>query len=120
MWVSFTLEDSTAACLRDKQPLVVAFQQLQGNANLAAVLVNCCAPAAVTAAVPVLKQHAPQGAVSVDMHLYQRGGVLSGLVGGLQSSMYVGDVAGVACMCDDSSDGSLKSGEQQRAAFWCF
>jgi homocysteine S-methyltransferase len=61
VWVSFTLEDSTAACLRDKQPLATALQQLQGHTNLAAVLVNCCAPAAVTAAVPILKQHAPQG-----------------------------------------------------------
>jgi hypothetical protein len=62
-WVSFTLEDSTAACLRDKQPLAAALQQLHGHANLAAVLVNCCAPAAVTAAIPVLKQHAPAGEV---------------------------------------------------------
>lgn len=63
-WVSFTLEDSTAACLRDKQPLTAALQQLQGHANLAAVLVNCCAPAAVTAALPVLKRHAPAGEVA--------------------------------------------------------
>jgi S-methylmethionine-dependent homocysteine/selenocysteine methylase len=59
--VSFTLEDSTAACLRDGHHLSAALQQLQGCVNLAAVLVNCCAPAAVTAALPVLKLHAPPG-----------------------------------------------------------
>lgn len=64
MWVSLSLEDSTAVCLRDKQPLAAALQQLQQahhSSNLSALLVNCCAPAAVTAAVPVLKQHAPAG-----------------------------------------------------------
>jgi hypothetical protein len=61
LWVSFTLEDSTAACLRDGQHLSDALQQLQGCINLAAVLVNCCASAAVTAALPVLRQHAPPG-----------------------------------------------------------
>jgi S-methylmethionine-dependent homocysteine/selenocysteine methylase len=61
VWVSFTLEDSTAACLRDKQPLAAAVQQLVGTSRVAALLVSCCAPAAVTAALPTLKQHAPAG-----------------------------------------------------------
>lgn len=67
MWVSFTLEDSTRCCLRSKEPLAAAVKGLLGRqgSHLAAVLVNCCAPGAVTAALPVLKQHVPPGAAQL-------------------------------------------------------
>lgn len=65
VWVSFTLEDSNAARLRDKEPLALALQQLHGASNLAAALVNCCAAAAVSAAIPVLRQHVPKGEAQV-------------------------------------------------------
>ncbi|KAF6260359.1 Homocysteine S-methyltransferase [Scenedesmus sp. NREL 46B-D3] len=61
VWVSFTLEDSTSCCLRSKESLAAAVHSISQHAHLAAVLVNCCAPGAVTAALPVLKQHAPWG-----------------------------------------------------------
>jgi S-methylmethionine-dependent homocysteine/selenocysteine methylase len=61
VWVSFTLEDSTSCCLRSSEPLAAAIQSIRQHAHLAAVLVNCCAPAAVTAALPVMKQHVPAG-----------------------------------------------------------
>lgn len=71
VWVSFTLEDSTACCLRDKQPLAAAVQQLTDRANLTAVLVNCCAPTAVAAAIPVLKQHLPSGKQATSFHCFR-------------------------------------------------
>jgi S-methylmethionine-dependent homocysteine/selenocysteine methylase len=61
VWVSFTLEDSIRCCLRSNEALATAVQSISQHAHLAAILVNCCAPDAVTAAVPVLKQHAPDG-----------------------------------------------------------
>jgi S-methylmethionine-dependent homocysteine/selenocysteine methylase len=61
VWVSFTLEDSTRCCLRSEETLAAAVQSISQHAHLAAVLVNCCAPDAVTAAIPVLKQHVPDG-----------------------------------------------------------
>jgi homocysteine S-methyltransferase len=65
VWVSFTLEDSTACRLRDKQPLAAAVQELvTQHASLDAVLVNCCAPAAVTAAMPVLKSCVAPGVLA--------------------------------------------------------
>lgn len=70
VWVSFTLEDSTSCCLRSKEPLATAIHSISQHKHLAAVLVNCCAPGAVTAALPVLKQHAPPG---VRMGCYANG-----------------------------------------------
>jgi S-methylmethionine-dependent homocysteine/selenocysteine methylase len=68
-WLSFTLEDSTAARLRSQQPLAAAVQQcVARHGNLAAVLVNCCAPAAVTAAMPLLKRALPAGDRAVVWH----------------------------------------------------
>eukprot|EP00775_Hariotina_reticulata_P011092 gene11091-biopygen12996 len=64
IWVSLTLEDSTASCLRSKEDLSDVVAQLtlhQQHPHLAALLVNCSAPAAVAAALPVLKRCAPKG-----------------------------------------------------------
>jgi len=59
LWVSFTLEDSSAAVLRSREPLAGAIRPLLTQPHLQALLVNCCAPAAVTAALPVLGKAAP-------------------------------------------------------------
>lgn len=61
-WASWTIEDrDDVALLRSGEPLqdaVVAVAELPG---LEAVLVNCCSPQAVAAALPVLKAAAPPG-----------------------------------------------------------
>jgi S-methylmethionine-dependent homocysteine/selenocysteine methylase len=58
--VSFTLEDSTAARLRSGEPLAGVAAALAGaHPHVEAVLVNCCAPAAVSAALPALRGAAP-------------------------------------------------------------
>eukprot|EP00877_Chromochloris_zofingiensis_P001387 jgi/Chrzof1/11249/Cz05g29120.t1 len=61
LWLSFTLEDSLDCCLRGKETLQEALAKMSSYAHLQAVLVNCCAPAAVTAALPVLKEHVRNG-----------------------------------------------------------
>jgi hypothetical protein len=64
VWVSFTLEDSSAGCLRSKEILTNVVRRLtlhQQQPHLSALLVNCSAPAAVAAALPALKQCAPKG-----------------------------------------------------------
>jgi S-methylmethionine-dependent homocysteine/selenocysteine methylase len=56
-WISFTLEDSERAVLRSGEPLEQAAQAVVENFpenNLEAILINCCAPAAVTAGLKVL------------------------------------------------------------------
>lgn len=59
LWVSFTLEDSTAAKLRSGEPLADAAAALASQPHLEALLVNCCAPAAASAALPALRAAAP-------------------------------------------------------------
>lgn len=54
MWVSFSLEDSLGVCLRSKELLVDAVHQVLGCGQVDAFLVNCCAPQAITAALPTL------------------------------------------------------------------
>jgi S-methylmethionine-dependent homocysteine/selenocysteine methylase len=62
LWVSLTLEDSLGACLRSGESLADAVTSIKAAApHLRAVLVNCCAPAAVSAAMPLLKAAAPPG-----------------------------------------------------------
>ncbi|KAF8073169.1 yitJ [Scenedesmus sp. PABB004] len=63
VWVSFTLEDSARARLRGGEPLAEAAAGLAAQGHAAAVLVNCCAPGAAAAALPVLLRHAPPGAL---------------------------------------------------------
>lgn len=56
LWLSFSLEDSTAVRLRSREPLLEAIGQVQHHASnhLRALLLNCCAPGAVEAALPEL------------------------------------------------------------------
>ncbi|KAL4530149.1 hypothetical protein Ndes2526A_g04880 [Nannochloris sp. 'desiccata'] len=57
-WISFTLEDSERAVLRSGEPLDRAAREVCHNFpenSLEAILINCCAPAAVTAGLKVLK-----------------------------------------------------------------
>ncbi len=64
LWVSFTIEDSTRRVLRSHEPLEEAMQRLAMHRHVQAVLLNCCAPVAVTAALPVLNAAAtPQRAL---------------------------------------------------------
>ncbi|KAL0044683.1 hypothetical protein WJX82_005442 [Trebouxia sp. C0006] len=58
-WVSWTLEDSEHARLRSGESLQEAVKLVQSLPGLQAVLVNCCAPQAITAALPVLRAAAP-------------------------------------------------------------
>jgi S-methylmethionine-dependent homocysteine/selenocysteine methylase len=62
--VSLSLEDSLRGCLRSGESLeeaLAALAALAGAAQLQAVLLNCCAPAAVSHAMPLLRQAAPEG-----------------------------------------------------------
>ncbi|GBF99997.1 hypothetical protein Rsub_12724 [Raphidocelis subcapitata] len=59
LWVSFTLEDSPAVCLRSGEPLAGAARPLLRHPHLRALLLNCCAPGAVAAALPALRAAAP-------------------------------------------------------------
>lgn len=59
LWVSFTIEDSSHARLRSGQPLADAVSPLLAHPHLEALLLNCCAPGAVSAALPVLRAAAP-------------------------------------------------------------
>jgi S-methylmethionine-dependent homocysteine/selenocysteine methylase len=62
LWISFTLEDTLGHRLRSQQPLEEAVQQLLSHySHIQAVMVNCCAPAAVDAAMPILVDVVPQG-----------------------------------------------------------
>ena len=58
-WLSYTLEDSPRALLRSGEPLDGAIQAVAALRGLEAVLVNCCAPQAVTAAMPTLRAATP-------------------------------------------------------------
>ncbi|KAI3429263.1 hypothetical protein D9Q98_005360 [Chlorella vulgaris] len=61
-WVSWTLEDrSDAALLRSGESLQDAVAAVAEFPGLEAVLVNCCSPPAVAAALPVLQEAAPPG-----------------------------------------------------------
>ncbi|MEM9808807.1 MAG: homocysteine S-methyltransferase family protein [Cyanobacteria bacterium P01_D01_bin.56] len=53
VWVSWTLQDNETTRLRGGASLTDAFQQLS-NLSVEAVLVNCCAPESITAAMPEL------------------------------------------------------------------
>lgn len=55
IWVSYTLEDSARAVLRSGEPLAAAVAAVADVPGLAAVLVNCCAPAAATAGLAALR-----------------------------------------------------------------
>ncbi len=59
--MSLSLEDSLRGCLRSGESLEEALAALAGAAQLQAVLLNCCAPAAVSHAMPLLRQAAPEG-----------------------------------------------------------
>lgn len=55
LWVALTLDDGADALLRSGEALeAVAAELLRRHAHIEAVLVNCCAPAAATAALPRL------------------------------------------------------------------
>ncbi|DBB01848.1 hypothetical protein WJX77_005649 [Trebouxia sp. C0004] len=58
-WVSWTLEDSEHARLRSGESLQEAVKLVQSLPGLQAVLVNCCAPQAINAALPVLRAATP-------------------------------------------------------------
>lgn len=60
-WISFSLEDNESALLRSGEALQDAVEAVRDLPGLEALLVNCCAPAAVRAALPVLHATAPQG-----------------------------------------------------------
>jgi S-methylmethionine-dependent homocysteine/selenocysteine methylase len=65
-WISFTLEDSERAVLRSGEPLALAAQQVcEKFPSLEAILINCCAPAAVTAGLKVLKPIADDNKVKI-------------------------------------------------------
>lgn len=51
-WISFTLEDNEKALLRSGERLYDAVNAVIDLPGLDAVLVNCCAPPAITAALP--------------------------------------------------------------------
>lgn len=53
VWVSWTLQDKAIGRLRGGASLTDAFQQLS-NLSIEAVLINCCAPESITAAIPEL------------------------------------------------------------------
>ncbi len=58
LWVSFTLEDSDRCVLRCGTPLSEALHTLFSSGDcghVRALLVNCCAPRAATAALPALR-----------------------------------------------------------------
>jgi hypothetical protein len=61
LWVSLSLDDSLRGCLRSGESLQQALAALAGTPHLQAVLLNCCAPAAITHAMPLLRQAAPEG-----------------------------------------------------------
>ncbi|PRW60619.1 homocysteine S-methyltransferase isoform A [Chlorella sorokiniana] len=60
-WISWTLEDSDRVLLRSGEPLADAVAAVAELPGLEAILVNCCSPQAVTAALPSLKAAAPPG-----------------------------------------------------------
>lgn len=64
-WISWTLEDNEAALLRSGEPLARAVAAVAQLPGLQVLLVNCCSPAAVTAALPVLRAAAPGPGVLV-------------------------------------------------------
>ncbi|KAL3135677.1 hypothetical protein ABBQ38_006150 [Trebouxia sp. C0009 RCD-2024] len=58
-WVSWSLEDSEHALLRSGESLQDAVKLVQDLPGLQAMLLNCCAPQAITAAMPKLRGWAP-------------------------------------------------------------
>lgn len=58
-WVSWTLEDSEHARLRSGESLQKAVGVVENLPGLQAVLLNCCAPQAITAALPLLRELVP-------------------------------------------------------------
>lgn len=56
IWVSFTLEDSTTGVLRGGECAVSAAVQLAGQPHVEAILFNCCAPQAISAVLPKVRQ----------------------------------------------------------------
>lgn len=61
VWVSFTLQDNLRAVLRSGETLQKAVGAVVELPGVEAVLVNCCAPQAVAAALPVVQKAVPAG-----------------------------------------------------------
>lgn len=61
-WVSFTLQDNQRGVLRSEEPLTEAVSKLKDIRGMDGVLVNCCAPQSISAALPILAQSIPEGA----------------------------------------------------------
>jgi len=55
-WVSFTLQDNDKALLRGGETLNDAVKAMLEIPGIEAVLVNCCAPQAISAAIPIMKE----------------------------------------------------------------
>ena len=55
VWVAFTLEDSPAQRLRGGEGVADAAAWAASQPEVQAVLLNCCAPEAISAALPALK-----------------------------------------------------------------
>lgn len=53
VWLSWSIDDAGAACLRSGEPIESAWQDVAGL-GLAAVLLNCSPPEAISRALPVL------------------------------------------------------------------
>jgi len=69
-WISLTLEDSERAVLRSGEPLERAAREIcnhfsKNSLQLDAILINCCAPAAVTAGLKVLNPLAREKGVKL-------------------------------------------------------
>mmetsp|Transcript_45196 Transcript_45196/g.113126 ORF Transcript_45196/g.113126 Transcript_45196/m.113126 type:complete len:328 (-) Transcript_45196:94-1077(-) len=61
VWVAMTLQDNTQALLRSGEPLVDALHDVVGVPGVEALLLNCCAPQAVTAGLAQLAGARPAG-----------------------------------------------------------
>lgn len=67
IWVAFTLEDSKRAVLRSGEALAGAASWAASEPAVSAILLNCCAPQAISAALPQVQaaKEASQRAQSV-------------------------------------------------------
>ncbi|MGA1624890.1 MAG: homocysteine S-methyltransferase family protein [Prochlorothrix sp.] len=71
IWVAWTLEDTRSSRLRGGEALGDACQALL-KAPVEALLVNCCAPESIAAAMPELAQFAPTVKVGGDANGFQQ------------------------------------------------
>uniref|UniRef100_A0A061R188 Homocysteine S-methyltransferase n=1 Tax=Tetraselmis sp. GSL018 TaxID=582737 RepID=A0A061R188_9CHLO len=60
-WVSWTLRDDSSCALRSGEPLSEAVADVADVPGLESMLVNCCAPSAVSAGIEQLSKCAPPG-----------------------------------------------------------